>query len=47
MAKYQVKYTLCDLLAPPDILKQYMTKANGFTDGCPYNFDLNKVIKMV
>lgn len=45
MTKKKIMYTICDLIAPPDILKQYMVKDNNFTDGCPYNFDLNKVVK--
>lgn len=44
-------YVTCDLLAPPDVIKKYVTKnkeelnENNKKDWCPYYFDLNKVVK--
>lgn len=46
-----IKWTTCDLLAPPDVIKKYVTKnkeplcnANKST-WTPYFFDLDKVVK--
>ena len=40
-----IKWTICDLLAPPDVIKKYVRK-NNEPGGCPYNFDLNKIDKV-
>ena len=44
-------YVTCDLLAPPEVIKKYVTKnkeelnETNKRNWCPYNFDLNKVVK--
>ena len=45
------KWTLCDLLAPPEVLKKYVTKnqepqtPENRMEWCQYVFDFNKVVK--
>lgn len=46
-----IKYTLCDLIAPPEVIKKYVTKNkepmndSNKSEWAPYYFDLNKIIK--
>lgn len=45
------RWTVCDLLAPPEVLKKYVTKnkeepnAENMSDWTPYIFDFNKIEK--